>query len=171
MMKKLIASTLTGLMLTGAAQAHNVFEVNEAKAGSMMIAKLGIMHGCDGSPTTKIVVDMPDGLNRVRPADISGWDVEITMKTLEEPFMLRGFEMWEVVDTVTWSGGSVPDFGYKQFDLWMEIPDLPGTRLDFPVHQYCEEGELHWDDTAPQGADDPFSVPEPAPFIYVTAAE
>ena len=88
------------------------------------------------------------------------------MVTLDKPILLHGFEVTDVVGSVTWSGGTFPDYAYEQFEIRMMLPDTPGERLDFPVHQGCETGELNWDDIAGHD-EDPWALKEPAPFIFL----
>ena len=125
------------------------------------------MHGCDGAPTTEVRVELPDGITRVTPRAVSGWAVKIEMKTLDEPIMLHGFEVTEIVGAIDWSGGSFPDHAYEQFEFRMMMPDAPDTRLDFPVRQFCDDASLHWDNIAAEN-EDPWSLDEPAPFIRLT---
>lgn len=163
-MRHLLVIGLATLSLAHSAQAHVVFNEGEARAGSFYTAQLRVMHGCDGAATNKVTVHIPVGVTRVTPRAISGWTVEVAMVPLDEPILLHGFEVTEVVGSVTWSGGSFPDYSYEEFEIRMMLPETPGARLDFPVHQGCESGELRWDDIAGEG-EDPWALEEPAPFI------
>ncbi len=162
-MRSLFFAVSAGL-LASQAQAHVVFNHMQAEAGDFHTAQLRVMHGCDGAPTTSVRIDMPDGVTRVTPRALTGWTVEVEMKALDEPVMLHGFEVTETVGALIWSGGSFPDYSYEQFEFRMMLPDRPGARLDFPVHQYCGEKSLRWDDIADEAVD-PWSLDEPAPFI------
>jgi periplasmic copper chaperone A len=163
-MKKTIIAVLAGFAFAGSAHAHIVFKEKSAEAGSNHIASLLLMHGCDGSATVSVRVELPDGITRSRPRILPGWNYEIEMRTLETPVMLHGFEVTEVIGAIIWSGGEVPDDAYQQFDFWVALPDQPGRRLDFPVVQICEEGSHAWNEIAVQDGD-PYELTSPAPFI------
>lgn len=152
------------LSMTQSANAHVIFNEMEAPAKAFHTAQLRVMHGCAGSPTTSVTINIPDGVTRVTPRALTGWNVSINMKKLETPMTLHGFEVTETVGSITWSGGRFEDFAYEQFEMRMMMPDKPGLRLEFPVHQKCETGELHWNQIAKPDAD-PWSLDEPAPFI------
>lgn len=167
---RVLALAVNAALLASAAEAHVVFNDMEAAVGDFHTAQLRVMHGCDGAPTTKVRVEMPDGVTRVTPRVVPGWTLEVEMKTLDEPIMLHGFEVTETVGALIWSGGSFPDYAYEQFEFRMMIPDAPGTRLDFAVRQFCDEASLHWDDIAAEN-EDPWLLHEPAPFIRITPKE
>ncbi|MGB3457174.1 MAG: YcnI family protein [Litorimonas sp.] len=155
-------------LLAGQASAHVVFNVDEAKAGAFHTAQLRVMHGCEGQPTDRVRIVMPDGVTRVTPRVVSGWDISVEMRTLDEPILLHGFEVEEVVGALIWSGGSFPDFAYEQFEFRAMLPDEPGRRLDFVVNQGCGDLRLDWDDIAAPDAD-PWALDEPAPYITLTS--
>ncbi len=147
-----------------AAHAHVVFDSQTAKAGEFHVAGLRIFHGCDGSPTNTVRLSIPDGVTRVRPRELEGWTVAVEMKTLETPIMLHGFEVTETVDAVVWSGGSIQDFAYQEFETHMMMPDAAGDALSFAVTQLCDEGRLDWDEKA-LNEEDFRTMESPAPFI------
>ncbi|PHR94111.1 MAG: hypothetical protein COA69_00510 [Robiginitomaculum sp.] len=149
------------------AQAHVVFGAGQAEGGAYHVADLRIFHGCDGAATVKVTVEIPEGVTRVRPRAISGWDVSIDMVKLKTPVMLHGFEVHETVGSITWSGGALPDFAYEQFDFHIMVPNQPGQVLSFPVHQECVKGRLDWDQKA-LNMKDFGEMEHPAPFITIT---
>ena len=168
----MLIRSITGLaiisLLSGQASAHVVFNAYEAQAGAFHTAQLRVMHGCDGRPTDNIRIVMPDGVTRVTPRVVPGWDVSVEIRTLDEPILLHGFEVTEVVGALVWSGGSFPDFAYEQFEFRAMLPDEPGRRLDFVVNQKCGDLMLNWDDIAAPEAD-PWALEEPAPYITLTS--
>ncbi len=159
---------LTTLIVSVSTQvsAHVTFDAPSAKAGQFHVAGLRIFHGCDGSPTIKVTMEIPDGVTRVKPRAAAGWTASVAMKKLETPLMLHGEEISETVGAVTWEGGSLPDAAYEQFDVHMMMPDAPGTALGFPVHQTCDVGSLDWDETA-QDIEAFQSLTHPTPFIML----
>lgn len=155
-------------LLAGHASAHVVFNADEAEPGTFHTAQLRVMHGCEGQPTDHVRIVMPDGVTRVTPRVVPGWDISVEMRTLDEPILLHGFEVHEVVGALIWSGGSFPDFAYEQFEFRAMLPDESGRRLDFVVNQGCGDLRLDWDDIAAPDAD-PWALEEPAPYITLTS--
>lgn len=154
-------------IVSSAAQAHVVFNEESAPAGQFHTAQLRVMHGCDGQPTDSVRIVILDGVTRVTPRVLPGWSVNVEMRQLEEPILLHGFEVDEVVGALIWSGGSFPDFADEQFEFRAMLPDETGRRLDFVVTRACGEETLSWDDIAATDAS-PWSLEEPAPYIILT---
>ena len=70
------AAALGALALTlggaAAAQAHVTVNADTAEAGAYSVLTVSVPHGCDGSATTKVAIQIPDGINAVpRPATVS----------------------------------------------------------------------------------------------------
>jgi uncharacterized protein YcnI len=164
MLKLFIITSAVLALSTSPAAAHVVFNMDEAEAGTFHTAQLRVMHGCNDQPTDSVRIVMPDGVTRVTPRVVPGWSVSVEMRTLDEPILLHGFEVDEVVSALVWTGGSFPDFAYEQFEFRAMLPDEPGRRLDFVVNQGCGELALDWDDLAEPSVE-PWSLNEPAPFI------
>lgn len=66
MIRKL-SFVIAALAITTVAGAHVVIEPNEAPAASYVKLLLRVTHGCDGSPTRRLSVRLPEGLASVRP--------------------------------------------------------------------------------------------------------
>lgn len=164
MFKQISLGIGLAVLAVGSASAHVVFNEDETQAGSFFTAELRVMHGCDGQPTDTVRITIPDGVTRVTPRMISGWEVSVETRKLETPILLHGFAVDEVVDALLWTGGSFPDFSFEQFEFRAMMPDEPGRRLDFTVRQSCGDLNLNWDDIAADD-DDPWTLDEPAPFI------
>ena len=170
MLKQSIITCSVLALSTSQAAAHVVFNMDEAEAGTFHTAQLRVMHGCDGQPTDRVRIVMPDGVTRGTPRVVPGWSVSVEMRRLAEPILLHGFEVDEVVGALVWTGGSFPDFAYEQFEFRAMLPDEPGRRLDFVVNQGCGELALDWDDIASPD-DDPWALEEPAPYIKLSNDE
>ena len=63
------------LCMTGSATAHVVLESKRAPAGSTYKAVLQVGHGCEGSPTKSIRVQIPEGVIAVKPMPKPGWEL------------------------------------------------------------------------------------------------
>jgi periplasmic copper chaperone A len=150
------------------ANAHAVMNQTSAQPGSLVTAEARITHGCNGTPTHTVTVTMPEGVTRVTPRAMSGWTVSVTHRQLPAPIRLHGQTVTETVDTITWSGGSVPDFAWEQFEFRFQAPATPGAILYFPLTQTCDQGSYAWTNI-PARPDDWNSTRDPAPFIRLDA--
>jgi len=56
-----ILATLTTLLIAGASSSHVVLEDAAAASGASYRATFKVGHGCDGSATTGIKVQIPEG--------------------------------------------------------------------------------------------------------------
>lgn len=155
-------------MLSGAASAHISPQDPEGPAGGYMTTAFKVGHGCDGSPTTKVEIKIPDGVLSVTPQPIPGWQLSTSKKTLDPPVDSNGTKITETVDTVTWSGGSLPADQLQMFWMTMKLPaGNAGDVLSFPVIQTCAQGETDWIEIAKPGEAEP---QHPAPTITLTAS-
>ncbi|MGQ0671465.1 MAG: YcnI family copper-binding membrane protein [Hyphomicrobium sp.] len=138
-----------GLMVssTGGALAHVVLEQPEATTGKAYKAVFKVPHGCQGSPTTGISVEIPEGVIAVKPMPKPGWTIATTRGAYAKGYAFyHGMTLSEGVKTVSWSGGSLDDEHYDEFVVSAFIAkELSADQtLVFPVVQTCEKGETRW---------------------------
>lgn len=130
-----------------AAQAHITLEYQAAAAGSYYKATFRVMHGCAGSPTRQIVVDVPPGVLGARPMPHPGWNVDVLRENLAQPVTDHGRTVTEDVSRVSWSARTREDFlanaHYDEFVLMARMPSKPGP-LYWKVSQVCEQGRTDW---------------------------
>ena len=128
------------------ASAHVVLDVREAKAGSYFEGVFRVGHGCAGSPTIRVAVTIPDGINSARPQPKPGWDIEIVKRKLEAPREIgHGRQIDEVVSEIVWKGGPLPNAYFDEFAIQMRLPDRAENGvIHFPVRQACESGANNW---------------------------
>jgi uncharacterized protein YcnI len=140
----LAAATLTA----SSASAHITLQNRETTVGSFYKAVFVVPHGCAGSATTKIRVQIPDGVIDVKPMPKPGWNVETVKAKYASRYDFHGAKLTEGVKEVVWSGGKLPDDFYDEFVLAMFLTgDLkPDTVLYFPTVQECEQGISRWID-------------------------
>lgn len=136
------------LMIPGMANAQVLLEQTQAESGSYYKGVLSVIQGCNGSATTTITVDIPEGLQFVQPMPKAGWQLEIVKKPVERPFFRDGIEITEAVRQITWSGSTLSDNHFDEFIFRGRIGVGATSVLYFPVIQTCEGGELHWDQIA-----------------------
>lgn len=163
-MKKIALLAL--LAASGSALAHVTLETPTAASGGYYKGVLKIGHGCNGSPTTAISVEMPEGLRLAQPMPKAGWEVEVS-KSAVKPFDNYGRKVSEDVSRITWKGGKLPSNFYDEFVFQAKIAAQPG-KLYFKVKQLCEQGETNWADI-PAPGQDAHDLKSPAAELTVTA--
>jgi uncharacterized protein YcnI len=166
-----VAGAGTLLLATSAtAGAHVTVTPSTTAAGAYSVLTFSVGHGCDGSPTTEMVVRMPETVMAVTPTINPGWSVEKQMETLDEPVDDgHGGQYTERVAQVVYTADAPLAEGYRDtFELQLQLPGEEGDRLVFPVLQGCETGGTDWVQTYEEGQEEPEL---PAPFIELTAAE
>lgn len=157
----LLLAGLAAAATAGAAQAHIVFTQPSATAGGHWAGALRVSHGCDGSATTSVRVEIPEGIVVARPRVPAGWSVAVEREALAEPVPAEGGGMLtERVSAITWTG-RLPDDQFEEFGLAAKLPARAGP-LVFPVVQTCEQGEARWTELTVAGAPRPA---HPAPVL------
>ncbi len=119
--------TIALLLLAGPAAAHVDLEPTTAEAGSVATLTFRFHHGLDGTPTTGLEVQVPEGAAVVEVPAVPGWTSSVSADGR----------------VVTWTGGSVPDGTEAAFPLVVRLPAAAGTVL-FPTIQTTGAGELPW---------------------------
>jgi periplasmic copper chaperone A len=159
----LIALGVAALGATGAL-AHVTLETQQAPVASTYKAVFRVPHGCEGSPTVKVRVQVPEGVIAVKPMPKAGWKTEMVKGAYGKSYDYHGTPTSEGVKEVVWSGGNLPDDMYDEFVLRAYLTgDLKAdTTLSFPVVQECEKGAERWIEIPAVGksADD-YKLPAP----------
>jgi len=138
---------LAALLLPGLVQAHASLEKVEAESGIYYKGVMGISHGCDGSATTKVIIEIPDGVRGVKPVPKAGWQLDIVKEQLAKPYESHGKTVVEDVRKITWYGNILEHAHYDEFVFRGQIAVGNSSKLYFPVKQECVVGELNWDQT------------------------
>jgi uncharacterized protein YcnI/copper(I)-binding protein len=152
LLSSLATCALAGFAASSVALAHVGLEKPETERGKSYKAVLKVPHGCDGSPTHTVRVEIPEGFIGVKPMPKAGW----TIKTQRGPYA-RSYGYYhgplkEGVTQVEWSGGSLPDDHYDEFVAAGYVAkELEANALYFKVSQICDKGELHWVDIPGEG--------------------
>jgi periplasmic copper chaperone A len=147
-----------------AASAHVTLETQQAPVASIYKAVFRVPHGCKGSATVKVRVQIPEGVIAVKPMPKPGWALETVKGKYEKAYDYYGTPISEGVREVVWSGGRLPDEFYDEFIARIYLAgDLKAdTTLYFPVVQECEQGGDRWIEIPAAGktADD-YEAPAP----------
>ncbi|UPJ53103.1 YcnI family protein [Bradyrhizobium sp. 200] len=145
-----IACAVTALAALSASQAvaHVTLERRQAPVGSYYKAVFAVPHGCAGSATVKLRVQIPEGVIGIKPMPKPGWSVETVKGKYSTEYDFHGGKISEGVKEVVWSGGKLADDNYDEFVVSSYLtPGLkPDTTLYFPVVQECEQGVSRWID-------------------------
>lgn len=152
----LTAGVLLALGAPLAASAHVSVAPDSTAAGAYTVLTFSTAHGCDGSPTTGITIDIPDGIDSVSPTVNPGWTAAKVMDG-------------DRVGQVSYTAETPLEDGFRTtFALSLQLPaDAEGETLEFPVLQTCEVGETNWNEVTVDGEAEPEL---PAPFVVVAAA-
>ncbi|MEP7201627.1 MAG: DUF1775 domain-containing protein [Ilumatobacteraceae bacterium] len=134
------------LVTGGIASAHIDPDPIAIQAGTSGAFAFNVEHGCNGSPTTSMKFQIPDGVTDAVAVDKEGWTATVTGNTLE------------------FVGGPLDPEQEDHFNITFTAPAAAGD-IHFPVIQTCEAGEIAWIEIPAEGADEP---EHPAPTIKVT---
>jgi periplasmic copper chaperone A len=148
-----IAAAAAAAFAASAASAHITLENREATIGSSYKAVFVVPHGCAGSATIKVRVQIPEGVIGVKPMPKPGWNVEAIKGKYAAEYDFHGAKLSEGVKEVVWSGGRLPDDNYDEFVISTFLTGnlKPNTMLYFPVVQECEQGVSRWIEIPPDG--------------------
>jgi len=137
------------------ALAHPSLQRREAHVGAPYRAVMSIPHGCDGSATVKLRVQIPEGVIGVKPMPKPGW----TIATVRGPYarsypFYHGQTLTEGVKEIAWAGRLGDDFVDDFVFAGFLADTLPaGETLFFPTYQECEKGEWRWIEVPSPGQD------------------
>jgi len=141
-----------------AASAHVHVTPEAASAGATETLTFSFAHGCDGSPTTALAVDIPEGVGNATPLVQGGWSIT------------RELGSDGVPTRVVYTADTPVEDGLKA-TVSMDVlftEETADTTLAFPVTQTCAEGETAWTQIAEEG-EDPHDLDAPAPLVAVGA--
>lgn len=166
-LKFLMPALAAAMLGATSASAHVTLEHQQATVGSSYKAVLRVPHGCEGKPTTKIRVQIPDGVIAVKPQPKAGWTLEKVRGKYAKSYDYYGTPTSEGVTEIAWSGGNLPDDEYDEFALRAYLTgDLkPDTTLYFPVVQECSGGAVERWIEIPEAGKDADDYEKPAPGV------
>lgn len=160
-------------LTAGAASAHVTVTPSTTTAGAYTVLTFGVPHGCEGSPTTKVSIGLPEEILAVTPTVNPGWTVEKVTEKLPDPIEdADGNQLTERVSQVVYQARTpLPADLRDTLELSLQLPeDAEGQTLAFPVIQTCAKGRTDWVET-PASGQDAEELEHPAPAVAVTGAE
>ncbi|QOZ52997.1 YcnI family protein [Bradyrhizobium sp. CCBAU 53338] len=158
---------LMAALAASPAAAHVYLEGKQATVGASYKAVFAVPHGCAGSPTVKIRVQIPEGVIAAKPMPKAGWNVDVVEGQYAKAYDYHGNKLTSGVKEVVWSGGKLPDQNYDEFVVSSFLTDTlkPNTTLYFPVVQECEKGISRWIEIPADGAGHSHEEKSPAPGV------
>jgi uncharacterized protein YcnI len=155
------------MLAASSASAHITLENRQATVGAYYKAVFAVPHGCAGSATVKIRVQIPEGVIGVKPMPKPGWSVEAIKGKYAVDYDYHGTKLSEGVKEVVWSGGKLPDDNYDEFVVSTFLTGglKPNSTLYFPVVQECEQGVSRWIDIPAEGSAHSHDSKSPAPGV------
>lgn len=141
-----------------AASAHIGVTPADPPAGASTRLDFTFSHGCDDSPTTALVFDIPEGVDGVTPVLDGAWTVS------------RELGSDGIPTEVTYTAVQPVDSGISATVALDVIfaSSVAETDVAFPVEQQCVVGSNDWSQIAEDGAD-PHDLESPAPVVAVGA--
>lgn len=159
-----IAAAFAALGATQAL-AHVTLETQTASVGSTYKAVARVPHGCQGAATTKVRVQIPEGVIAVKPMPKAGWTLETVKGKYDRAYDYYGTPTSEGVKEVVWSGGKLLDEHYDEFVFraYLTTALKPETTLYVPIVQECEGGGVErWIEIPAAGkVSDDYKFPAP----------
>lgn len=139
---KTIASIAVA-MSTATAFSHIILEQPTASAGSSYRAVFKVSHGCEGLPTTGVIVQIPAGMQGAKPMPKPGWALAVLTDKLAVPYTSHGKTVSEDATEIRWTAQSrdaaLPEAHYDEFILRATLPATAGP-LWFKIVQTCDDG-------------------------------
>jgi uncharacterized protein YcnI len=142
---------------------HATLESDEAKIASLYKAVMRVPHGCEGSPTLKVRIQIPEGVIAVKPMPKADWALETVKGDYAQSYTLWGEPVTSGVKEIIWTGRLL-DEHYDEFVFRGYLSDqLPAnTTIYFPTVQECEQGVDRWIEIPAEGkSPDDYEYPAP----------
>ena len=150
----LIVIELALLVVTTSTHAHIVLTEPKAIAGSYYKATLRVGHGCSGSATTVLTVQVPAGFQGAKPQPKPGWTIATRKAKLATPYTSHGKTVTDDVVELRWTAASkdaaLPDDQFDEFAFMGRLPNQPGP-MWIKVLQTCENGQNDWSEIPASG--------------------
>ncbi len=169
----LVAALATSLIAAAPAAAHITIAPGEAPADGYATLQVQVPHGCDGSATKAIRVQIPESVPSVTPQVHPGWEVA-TKDGPKDAVELHGETITRGVKEVIWTAadaGPLPDGRLDLFGMSVKLPaGKAGDPVYFPTVQQCVKGQDGWIQI-PQPGESDDDLESPAPAVVLTASE
>lgn len=156
--------------ITQTAVAHATLEQESVTQNATEKLTVRIGHGCDGAPTLRVRVQVPEGMIAVKPMPKAGWTLETVVAPYAKPYDYFGNTLTEGVQEIIWSG-ELADEHYDEFVFRGRVTDTAEANrmLYVPIVQECADAAERWIEIPAEGqsGDD---LEGPAPGVMVQPA-
>jgi periplasmic copper chaperone A len=161
---------LAAVLAAMPASAHVFLQEKQTNVGADYKAVFVVPHGCSGSATVKLRVQIPEGVVATEAKPVDGWTVDTVKGKYASEYDVKGAKVSEGIKEVAWTGGKLPDKTRQEFVIETYLTDSlkPNTTLYFPVVQECEQGVSRWIEIPPEGAAHAHEGKWPAPGVKLT---
>lgn len=172
-----VAITGATLMLAVAlpASAHTTIIDGSAVPGGGFGTQITfrVPHGCAGAPTDTLEVQIPEGVTGVQPKWTAGWTIETEPRAATAasvaPDASPAAEASTEIGLIRWTGASLPDGQYMDFQFRAVFPETPGAVIYFPAVQHCGDAQEAWIQIPAEGQD-AHDLDFPAPSVTIGEA-
>lgn len=138
----LSAGIILALAAPLSASAHVSVDASSTAAGSYTVLTFSVPHGDEGSSTTVVAIEIPQGIDSVTPTVNPNWTISRTIEPFE-PAAADGSE--RTAQVVYTAATPLPADQRDTFELSLMLPEgEAGDVVEFPVLQTCEVGETLW---------------------------
>lgn len=142
-------AVLAALIVPATAEAHIEVEPAEAPAGKTAGLNLVIPHGCDGTATTSVTVQVPGSVRDATAKPVKGWKATNSTGVMK------------------WTGGPLPDHEVQELPFTAKFYGKKGVGIPLKLIQGCDGGKsTPWLQVVPEGAPEPET---PAPVVTLTS--
>lgn len=156
------ACLVASVLCSTEASSHTTVTPRQVAGDSYQRLSFNVTHGCEGSPTTEVVLQLPEAIMGAKPMPKPGWTLETEVRDLEQPYLSHGKEIRRDVRMIRWRG-MLPDAHYDEFVIMAKIWSKAGP-VAIPVTQLCATGRMDWKEV-PDGLGT--KLPFPAPVLEV----
>jgi hypothetical protein len=129
-------------------------------------------HGCNGSATNDLTVQVPAGFQGAKPQPKFGWTVAARKAKLAKPYNSHGKTVTDDVVELRWTAANkeaaLPDDQFDEFAFMGRLPDSAG-QMWVKVLQNCENGQNNWSEIPASGASTR-GLKTPAALLDIQAA-
>ncbi|KAI8878137.1 hypothetical protein K501DRAFT_259204 [Backusella circina FSU 941] len=166
-MKTLLLSATAALMYTSVTDAHVHISPAYSEPGLAYSGGFSVPHGCNGSATTALTVNVDSSVTDFKPQEISNWTLSINYQDTTN----------KTINNVTWSGGYLEANATLLFPVNFTTPKVDLTNkqnetIYFPTIQNCVVGTNEWTLTGTESAStDPKAEAAPALAIVKNITE
>ena len=153
------AGIVLAVALPLAASAHVHVTPEEAASNGSTRLDFSFSHGCDGSPTTALIITIPDEADGVTPIIDGAWTISAEEGDDGIPTQVTYTAVTPIADHYAASVGINVIFPESAKD----------AVVAFPILQQCADGSTDWSQIAEEGQTED-DLESPAPVVTVGAA-